>query len=88
MHNVAALNDSLAMPHEAVTGAKMTQHPFYLSPTLARENLIASRLLNEARRIRKREAAAMEEAIRLFARHGWAGQAAVEMAEAHKRVTR
>lgn len=61
---------------------------YYLDTALARENLQASREVNEARRAEKREAAAMEEAMRLFARFGWTGKHAEEMAEAHKRVMR
>jgi hypothetical protein len=58
----------------------VTSLPFYLSPQLARENLIASRLLNAARRIRKARVAQTEAA---FKRLGWDDKAARELAETH-----
>jgi hypothetical protein len=59
---------------------QMTRLPFYLSPQLARENLIASRLLNAARRIRKARVATTEAA---FKRLGYDETAARELAQIH-----
>jgi hypothetical protein len=58
----------------------VTSLPFYLSPQLARENLIASRLANAARRIRK---ARVEQTEAAFKRLGWDAAAARELAETH-----
>ncbi len=63
----------------------MTPIPFYLSPQLARENLIASRMLNGVRRAErdqaKRQAAEFTEALEQLKRLGWDDENARAMAQ-------
>lgn len=55
----------------------------YLDPKLARENLIASRLLNAARRQRRQQAEEFSQALEQFKRIGFSDLAAGELAEIH-----
>lgn len=65
----------------------MSAIPFYLDPRLARENLIASRLLNAARRAAKlqeqRRKQLREQAFGQLLRVGWSEEAAAEMADSY-----
>lgn len=65
----------------------MSALPFYLEPRLARENLIASRMLNAARRMAKRREQRIkqlrEQAFGQLLRVGWSEEAAAEMAESY-----
>lgn len=65
-------------------------YPCYLEPRLARENLQASRLLNELRRINTAAARRRAEQIKADAaqlvRLGWKPDAAQDMAETKARM--